>query len=921
MIKTNVVLNLTQPLTNLYINFSHSTEQESLLQKNAQNQIEQLLATFHKENINNNSNKAYDEFNPRRCNNTIFIHGERGAGKTTFLKAILNKYKSNELTTPKICPLPLIDPTLIETHQHILVDIVTKFVRLINKRLSCCKDESKYNLFRNKLEKMAEGLKLLTLKGHENNANSDAAWFLDRALNKATSGQDLEKLFHELIDVIAEILDKELFLIAIDDVDTQTSKANEVLEVLRCYLTHPKLVILLSGDLKLYSYIVRCNKEKEIGISTTQRNNQNRLELIGHLEQQYLTKLLPIEQRVYLKKLDELSEILTLKIEHEALKNIYGKNKIEINELLRLIFSDALNIKTEHLNSHLNFIMSQPVRSVLQLVKTLIEGPDHNKNSLRNNPIELKNAIYQNFIGNLVETTLRVENISEFNPHINAVGYELFKILFEHGELETGFYSRPDSSNDQPGYNAAKLYISATMADLLSEKNKNESFSNALKLIISCGASSSVYQTFVNKNLLDNHSFNDYIDYIGLNRNEDNIISITSHFSPIIMDQYNPTNQKGIISGVIRTPRKLNQKTKIRFEDFIKKHNINNSSRITTLSHLERIHDGFIHSENNTQDLSNYIAAKTILFSSHRSAVTAESRDYISIYNLLSSIAELTSSNPNNLDINKNLNNLANINTFIYPTFLTGKISGEEDITDNDLFEERESSYLPANVENAFEGLMKKWLAQLKEAEHSSLMIGKIWVRIFYTLSQVSDKALEKVNYTIGKEKDDIVLGVLYARFIWSIINSSLIEEIRYRKNISGKLLKAINSAKNTQSSPRELIQNIDNLNKENIVWSKDLPFTFNLISCPLFWPFLGAYTNGEGEEKLDLFNIINNILAYHNILYGNKKIDFKFIAENSNPMQLKISALPIMGCFRGDITKPSKSSVIPPRQQPSSGV
>jgi hypothetical protein len=135
------------------------------------------------------------------------------------------------------------------------------------------------------------------------------------------------------------------------------------------------------------------------------------------------------------------------------------------------------------------------------------------------------------------------------------------------------------------------------------------------------------------------------------------------------------------------------------------------------------------------------------------------------------------------------------------------------------------------------------------------------------------------------------------------------------------KLVKAINSAKNTQSSPRELIQNIDNLNKENIVWIKDLPFTFNLISCPLFWPFLGAYTNGEGEEKLDLFNIINDILADHYILYDNEKIDFNFIAKNSNPMQLKISALPIMGCFRGDITKSGKPSIIPPKQQPSSGL
>lgn len=242
MSRPDIILDLSTPLNN---HFEPSTsDNQNLLQIDAIEQINELIKTVHRQApkpARNSEDNKSDEFNPRRCNNTIFIHGERGAGKTTFLRAVINKYKSEGLQDQseiiKISPIPLIDPTLVQTHQHILVEIITKFVRLIDEKLNCCADEKEYQQFRDKLEKMAEGLKLLNISDHGKAGHSDAAWFLDRALNKATSGQDLERCFHQLLDTMSSILNTDLFLIAIDDVDTKTVKAYEVLEVLRCYLT------------------------------------------------------------------------------------------------------------------------------------------------------------------------------------------------------------------------------------------------------------------------------------------------------------------------------------------------------------------------------------------------------------------------------------------------------------------------------------------------------------------------------------------------------------------------------------------------------------------------------------------------------------------------------------------------------------
>lgn len=196
---------------------------------------------------------------------------------------------------------------------------------------------------------MAEGFKLLDTHDQVQIKNSDAAWFLDRAINKSTNGQDLERRFHQMVDIMARILNTDLFLIAIDDVDTKTGKAAQVLEVLRCYLTHPKLIVLLSGDLKLYSYIVRTQKNIELSSNSRDTYTNNKEELVGHLEQQYLTKILPIEQRIKLKKLDEISEHYKVIIQHSNLKGRVDKTSHqELRDLIKYIFQKPfiLNLNT-----------------------------------------------------------------------------------------------------------------------------------------------------------------------------------------------------------------------------------------------------------------------------------------------------------------------------------------------------------------------------------------------------------------------------------------------------------------------------------------------------------------------------------------------------------------------------------------------
>ena len=871
--KPEIIIDLSQPLSSLLSSSKNSDDSHPILQEDAAQRIEKLLTNFH-EQAKNHTKNQYDEFNPVRCNNTIFIDGERGAGKTTFLYSILQKYK-NEKNEKKnnnlnICPLPLIDPTLVETHQHILIEIVTKFVRQLDKKLKCCQDESKYQQFREHLDVMAEGLQLLNKKDISMKEPTDSSWFLEKALNKATNGQDLERHFHQFLDIISDMHDIDLFLIAIDDVDTQTTKADEVLEVIRCYLTHPKLVILLSGDLKLYSHIVRNNKHTELNEQKNQKNDTAEA-LIGHLEQQYLAKILPVEQRIQLKKLDELSEKYEVKIKHSNLskeKNDGVENPIEIRELISTIFSQALYFRKEHLKSHLDFLLSQPVRSVLQLLKTMLDAIDPSKENNSYQASTLKNAIYQSFIGDLVNENLKLENLSKTPPHINSIAHELFKILHQNGDLETGFYTRPDSNYDQSGYNVAKIYLSSTMASLFFRESKNSNFSNSIKIMLTANASSNIFQGYIQN--IEKNDEDAYLNYIGITRNED-ITSITPHFSYILLD-----DDRASKHGIIRIPRRVRYSIKESSE-----YSFDSKSRIKSLDSLWKNH--WI-TKGESWSLSDYIAAKAILISSHSIAINSENRDYISCYSLLAAISEIFDENSK-----KDITSLSSIITYASPHFLQ-----RDKVKDDHQDQEEDSIEINNNdldLSKKLYKLIEEWKNLNIEISSSSLMMGKIWARIYYSLQKISSKSMKEVT-----------LGELFSRFIWTIINSSLIEEFRYTKNDSALSKDLLSNAKNIETAPDSLRININSL--KDINFKDQLPLTYTLIRCPLLWPFLGSS---------DINSTIRDLISLSEGVESGALKSFNEISNNIDPKNLKISSIIMMGSFKSEGNQQSNdaSSVV----------
>ncbi|MBG2874869.1 hypothetical protein I4902_03115 [Proteus alimentorum] len=856
--------------------YSRALDNEFFLQRDAEKKLKELLKAFAE---NEGTDAKYNKenklsYNRLLSNNTIFVSGRRGAGKTTFLKTILSKIKSNTLFNKEhednksILVGSYFDPTAIDTNQHILVDIITSIKdSLFKEKYSECRNENGIEKINKALFKMSKGLQLLNTK--KDSDFSDPSWFLDSALNNSESGLKLVDYLNEFIDEICDQFGFELILVAIDDVDTNSNKAYQMLELVRNYFNHPKLVVIISGDLELYSHIVLKQKYEELFIKDYKNSDEESerfKNLCNNIEQQYLAKIFPMENRINLKQFDEIVKL------HEI--RLITKDKIEIlyKEYIKNKLSKLLNTEGENLGLYIQFIEQQALRTILQLLKCFDLYND--KGSLI---LNTPNIIKDCFLGLLFRANIDVDGLISNNTHFNMIAYELFKILEKHQELETGFYLRPGSNNET--YNATMFLFSAIVQRYLDDNNNRNKIAKSINFMLTSGASATIYASLVSDNLKSGYSYKEYLDYIGLNK-RDNIVSFTSHLSPIFFPG-DRTIKKMNKGGIFRIPRGITKKYRIdgELENYTLISNIipelykvsNEQEILITLSGLSSKLSSL-----KINDFKKYVAHYSLLSSSHSLLTKTEGRDYCSIYCLLASISE---SLLNESDEDKLSAKLISLQYFSAPNFINSEADSKENY-------ESEYDSIGKDVENSDEchlllnKLLIEWRTNVSNVSISPILLGKMWVRIFYTINKISETLNESGN------RNKFVLGEIFSLFCYGIINACLIEEIRYInffekepvvnyidkiniiKSARRKLVKAKNvvtSRKMFFDNYKILLESIDENNKgsigEVIKISDIVPFTYSLSMCPLIKVFLGI----SEDDKL---------------YYNNFKIKFNEISK-----------------------------------------
>lgn len=416
-----------------------------------------------------------------RRHDALLVTARRGEGKTTFLTQILSaivdqSYKSyvESGTTPRsavpeLYSLGIIDPTLIETKQNIIVVIIEKIRKaVLHRRRNIVDANDEYRQVEGALRKLAQGLYLLDGIGEQLYAGKDWVdpdFVLDEGLENAAAAHDFELRFRQFISSAVSYVGCDAFVLAIDDVDTWFERGWPVLEALRKYLATSQLRIILSGDLDLYTLLVRRQQWEQMNPSFLRAEEmRSKIDgdaaiiskisrMVDSLQDQYLVKIARPENRIELRNLEFHADGVGLAFRGDNIEGLISER-----HFLTDVVSEVFGISTpKDVTLYRQQILRLPTRSALQL----LSGASRDQGAGNGRPIALDTLRH---ISWTAVTSLGLDVADTRNPNPNALIPSLTHWLTKSRLWIPLARCYPDGA--EADKNLAAMYVGAALLDV-----------------------------------------------------------------------------------------------------------------------------------------------------------------------------------------------------------------------------------------------------------------------------------------------------------------------------------------------------------------------------------------------------------------------------------------------------------------------
>ncbi|HHR5913265.1 TPA: antiviral RADAR system adenosine triphosphatase RdrA [Providencia alcalifaciens] len=244
----------------------------------------------------------------------IFISGDRGTGKTVFLrnaKATWEFHSKNDKEIPNLYFIDVIDPTLLNINDRFSEVIIASVYAAVDKKLK------RPDIKQEKKDSFYSALKTLSSAlGHP--TEFDEFRGIDR-IQKYRSGIHIERYFHHFLITSVDLLGCDALVLPIDDVDMKIENAFGVIDDIRCLLSCPLILPLVSGDNDMYNHITTMKFEESLSKRENASNFNDGKNMAEHLSNAYLTKVFPNHHRIPLVPIQQL--LSKLKIKYDINKN------------------------------------------------------------------------------------------------------------------------------------------------------------------------------------------------------------------------------------------------------------------------------------------------------------------------------------------------------------------------------------------------------------------------------------------------------------------------------------------------------------------------------------------------------------------------------------------------------------------------
>lgn len=453
----NIILDLSAANKNENIKTENTNDKdENIIQQDVLRKIkDEIIERI--ETTKANSNKESDNIiNTPITYNSILISGSRGAGKTSFLFSLRNKLKENaDIENTDIEILDFLDPTLIEEKAHIFFTIISLIKSKVCEKFNKTGYENDFLIYSKKswyesLNKLAKGLPLIDGACSKTpDFWDDATHILNKALDDVNSSFELRKNFEDFLKLSLKILNKKVFLLFIDDVDTKFDKSWSLLETIRKYLSTKYIITILTGDFDLFSMSIRKHQWENFGkdfIGNETRNDNEKFEFfkskITDIEAQYIEKILPVQHRYALRTFKEILEDRTNEIK---IKFNDGKEQ-EYRKFYKSVFNKFGLYNSFEQEPFEIVIQDFPVRTQMSLLRIFANNVQSGK---EDDFFNIKKIDVTQFV-NLFVSYFAKEGVSTSsltNPEF--INIEILKFLIKNDALENLYQLQLIDSNKQ----------------------------------------------------------------------------------------------------------------------------------------------------------------------------------------------------------------------------------------------------------------------------------------------------------------------------------------------------------------------------------------------------------------------------------------------------------------------------------------
>jgi hypothetical protein len=327
-----------------------------------------------------------DGYDLEHKNNIFAFIGERGSGKTSCMLSVSNMLINTSTKDKNDYPdgiylkeiekqfeeIDLIDPSFFDQKNNILNIVIAKLFKNFSKKAKdstsnhqTCDTTKKQKLLE-EFQKTKENLNLLI---NNNDLSEDSL----EQLVGLSAAIDLKENVGSLINAYLEYVsntEKRYLIIKLDDIDLHTQHAHDMVEQIRKYLIHPRVIILMSIKLDQLALVKRMHfadefrtllKEKKIDFST-----------IENMVDRYLVKLVPLNNRIFLPNAEVYFD-RKLTIKQEKSSTIYNSVKEAIPALIfkktRFLFYNKKGTTS--------YIVPTNLRELRHLFKLLFDMPNY----------------------------------------------------------------------------------------------------------------------------------------------------------------------------------------------------------------------------------------------------------------------------------------------------------------------------------------------------------------------------------------------------------------------------------------------------------------------------------------------------------------------------------------------------------------